>query len=324
MLLVRDELRHAVTSGKHAVTIGVFDGVHRGHAMLIEHARNEAKTRGLGTGVVTFHPNPLAVLRPGSPFAYLTTLEQRVELLKATGVDWVAVVQFTSELSLVSAEDFARLLVEEAGMRLLVVGEDFALGRGREGDVPRLRELGTQLGFEVSPVPLLTNDSTGAISSTRVRRALAEGEMAEVTRLLGRPYSLRGPVLHGDERGHTIGFPTLNIGVSADQALPPNGVYVTRAEVQGVNVQRHNQHWRSAHLRRLDPPRRDLPARFLRRRVRRGRPHRAAQSPARRAQIRRRRSARRADPTGRGRYQGLLRMTATPATRGRWPPSTNR
>lgn len=234
MLLVRDELRHTVTSGKHAVTIGVFDGVHRGHAMLIEHARNEAKTRGLGTGVVTFHPNPLAVLRPGSPFAYLTTLEQRVELLKATGVDWVAVVQFTSELSLVSAEDFARLLVEEAGMRLLVVGEDFALGRGREGDVPRLRELGTQLGFEVSPVPLLTNDSTGAISSTRVRRALAEGEMAEVTRLLGRPYSLRGPVLHGDERGYTIGFPTLNIGVSADQALPPNGVYVTRAEVQGV------------------------------------------------------------------------------------------
>lgn len=234
MLLVRDELRHTVTSGKHAVTIGVFDGVHRGHAMLIEHARNEAKTRGLGTGVVTFHPNPLAVLRPGSPFAYLTTLEQRVELLKATGVDWVAVVQFTSELSLVSAEDFARLLVEEAGMRLLVIGEDFALGRGREGDVPRLRELGTQLGFEVSPVPLLTNDSTGAISSTRVRRALAEGEMAEVTRLLGRPYSLRGPVLHGDERGHTIGFPTLNIGVSADQALPPNGVYVTRAEVQGV------------------------------------------------------------------------------------------
>ncbi|MFN8585098.1 MAG: bifunctional riboflavin kinase/FAD synthetase [Dehalococcoidia bacterium] len=233
MLLVRDELRHAVSSGDHAITLGVFDGVHRGHQMLIERARAEAKARGLGTGVVTFHPSPVTVLRPGTPFAYLTTLEQRVELLKATGVDWVAVVQFTSELSQVSAEDFARVLVEEARVRLIVVGEDFAVGRGREGTVTRLQEIGKGLGFEVIPVPLLKRESEDAISSTRVRRALAEGDMAEVTRMLGRPYSIRGPVLHGDERGRAIGFPTLNIGVSADRALPPNGVYVTRAEVQG-------------------------------------------------------------------------------------------
>jgi riboflavin kinase/FMN adenylyltransferase len=234
LLLIRDELRHAVTPGEHVLTIGVFDGVHRGHQMLIERARTEARSRGLGTGVVTFHPNPITVLRPGTPFAYLTTLERRVELLKSTGVDWVAVIQFTSELSLVSAEDFARVLVEEAGMRLLVVGEDFAFGRGREGNVPRLRELGSELGFEVIPVPLLTHDSPDAISSTRVRRALAEGQMTEVARLLGRPYTLRGPVLHGDERGRTIGFPTINLGFSADQALPPDGVYVTRAEVRGT------------------------------------------------------------------------------------------
>ena len=234
MLLIRDELRHAVTPGEHALTIGVFDGVHRGHAMLIERVRSQARARNLGAGIITFHPNPVAVLRPGTSFSYLTTLEHRVELLKATGVDWVSVVQFTSELALVSAEDFIRILVEEARMRLLVVGEDFAVGRGREGNVPRLRELGAQLGFEVIPVPLLTKDATDAISSTRVRHALAEGEMTEVARLLGRAYSLRGPVLHGDGRGRTIGFPTLNIGVSADQALPPNGVYVTRAEVRGV------------------------------------------------------------------------------------------
>jgi riboflavin kinase/FMN adenylyltransferase len=234
LLLVRDELRHAVSSGDHTITLGVFDGVHRGHQMLIERVRAEANARGLGSGVVTFHPSPVTVLRPGTPFAYLTTLEQRVELLKETGVDWVAVVQFTSELSLVSAEDFARVLVEEAHVRLIVVGEDFAVGRGREGTVPRLQEIGKRLGFEVIPVPLLKrDDDPDAISSTRVRRALAEGEMAEVTRMLGRPYSIRGPVLHGDERGRTIGFPTLNIGVSADRALPPNGVYVTRAEVQG-------------------------------------------------------------------------------------------
>lgn len=234
MLLVRDELRHAVTPGEHAITLGVFDGVHRGHQMLIERVCFEARERGLGSGVVTFHPNPVTVLRPGTPFAYLTTLEQRVELLKDTGVDWVSVVQFTSELALVSAEDFARVLVEEAMVRLIVVGEDFAVGRGREGTVPRLQEIGATLGFEVIPVPLLKRESDDAISSTRVRRALAEGEMGEVTRMLGRPYSIRGPVLHGDERGRTIGFPTLNIGVSADRALPPNGVYVTRAEVQGT------------------------------------------------------------------------------------------
>jgi riboflavin kinase/FMN adenylyltransferase len=206
--------------------------------MLIERTRNEARARGLGTGVITFHPNPITVLRPGTEFFYLTTVERRVELLKETGVDWVAVVQFTSELSLVSAEDFVRVLVEEAGLKLMVVGEDFAVGRGREGNVPRLTELGRTYDFEVIPVGLLTHEEsqvvdTDVISSTRVRRALAEGEMTEVTRCLGRPYSLRGPVLRGDQRGRTIGFPTINLGVSADQALPPDGVYVTLTEVRG-------------------------------------------------------------------------------------------
>ena len=230
MLLTRDELRHAVRPGPQALTIGVFDGVHRGHQMLLARLQDEARARGLGAGVVTFHPNPLAVLRPESPFAYLTTLEQRVELLQAAGVDWVAVVQFTSELALVSAEDFARVLVEEARLRLLLVGENFALGRGREGTVERLRAIGADAGFEVMAVPLLAASEDG-ISSTRVRKALAEGAMELVSQLLGRPFSLRGPVLRGDERGRTIGFPTLNIGTSADQALPPNGVYVTRVEL---------------------------------------------------------------------------------------------
>jgi riboflavin kinase/FMN adenylyltransferase len=233
VLLVRDELRHAASAGGNALTIGVFDGVHRGHQALVARVRDEARARGLGGGVVTFHPNPIIVLRPDIPFSYLTTLERRVELLRAAGADWVAVVQFTSELALVSAEDFTRMLVEDAGMLLLIVGENFRLGRGREGDVDMLRGLGAQLGFEVQTVPLVER-SDDEISSTRVRRALAEGDMRQVADLLGRPYSLRGPVLHGDERGRTIGFPTLNIGVSPDQALPPNGVYVSRAEVAGA------------------------------------------------------------------------------------------
>jgi riboflavin kinase/FMN adenylyltransferase len=232
LLLLRDELRHAVTPGRHAMTLGVFDGVHRGHRALLGRVVEEARARGLGAGVLTFHPNPITVLHPDIAFSYLTTLEQRVELLRETGVDWVAVAQFTSELALVSAEDFTRMLVEDAGLALLVVGEDFHLGRGRSGDVARLAEIGAEQGFEVLPVPLVEGEG-GDISSTRIRRALAEGDMLEVTRLLGRPYSLRGPVLHGDERGRTIGFPTLNIGVSADQALPPNGVYITSVEVEG-------------------------------------------------------------------------------------------
>lgn len=226
MLLTRDELRHAVGPGPQALTIGVFDGVHRGHQMLLARLQDEARGRGLGAGVVTFHPNPLAVLRPETPFAYLTTLEQRLELLQGTGVDWVAVVQFTSELALVSAEDFARVLVEETRLKLLLVGENFALGRGREGTAERLRAIGGTQGFEVETVRLLEASEDG-ISSTRVRRALGDGDIELVSHLLGRPFSLRGPVLRGDERGRSIGFPTLNIGTSADQVLPPNGVYIT-------------------------------------------------------------------------------------------------
>jgi riboflavin kinase/FMN adenylyltransferase len=236
VLLVRDELRHAAAPGgatpqASVVTIGVFDGVHRGHQALVGRVCEEARARGLVAGVVTFHPNPVTVLRPEVTLSYLTSLERRVELLREAGAGWVAVVQFTSELALVSAADFARMLVEDAGMRLLIVGENFRLGRGREGDVPRLREIGAEFGFAVQTVPLVEGDEE-EISSTRIRRALAGGDMRTVSDLLGRPYSLRGPVLHGEERGRSLGFPTLNIGVSADQALPPDGVYVTRAEIQ--------------------------------------------------------------------------------------------
>lgn len=230
MLLVREELRRTVTPGDHALSIGVFDGVHGGHQALVKRMLEEARSRGLTGGIVTFHPHPRTVIRPDQPFEYLESLEHRVELLRACGVDFVSVLQFTSELQQVSAEDFCRLLVEEARVRLIVVGADFRLGRGGEGTVERLAEIGREQGFEVLPVGLLDHgEGSAPISSTRIRNALADGEMEDVQALLGRPFSLRGPVLHGDERGRTIGFPTLNVGVSADRALPPNGVYVTRA-----------------------------------------------------------------------------------------------
>lgn len=228
MLLVREELRRSRTPGDHAISIGVFDGVHRGHEKLVRHLLEQGAARNLTGGIVTFHPSPITVLRPEISLSYLESLEQRVELLGQLGVEFVSVLQFTSEVAQVSARDFVRLLVEEANMRLLVVGEDFALGRGREGTADRLREFGVELGFEVVTVPLLAA-SDDHISSTRVRAALAAGEMEEVAELLGRSYTLRGPVVHGDERGRAIGVPTLNIGVSPDRALPPNGVYITRA-----------------------------------------------------------------------------------------------
>jgi riboflavin kinase/FMN adenylyltransferase len=230
VLLVREELRRSATPGEHALSIGVFDGVHLGHQALVRRLLDEAAARSLGSGIITFHPHPVRVVRPDIPFTYLDSLEQRVELLRGLGVGFVSVLQFTSELQQVSAADFTRILVEEVGMRLLVVGEDFTLGRGREGNTARLAEIGRDQGFEVIALPLLQDDAE-RVSSTRVRNALAEGEMEEVTRLLGRPFSLRGPVLRGDERGRQIGFPTLNIGVSADRSIPPDGVYVTCAYI---------------------------------------------------------------------------------------------
>ena len=237
MFLVRDELRRTATPGDHAISIGVFDGVHGGHRLLIERMLDEGRRRGMSGGVVTFHTHPVTVLRPGTAFTYVESLERRVELLRELGAEFVTVLPFTSELQQVSASDFTRLLVEDAGMRLLVVGEEFRLGRGGEGTTTRLAEIGEEQGFEVIAVPLLAVGDGGdraegeanRISSTRVRDAIAAGEMELVERLLGRPYAVRGPVLHGAERGRTIGFPTLNIGVSADRALPPKGVYVTRA-----------------------------------------------------------------------------------------------
>lgn len=230
MLLVREELRRGSLPGSHAISIGVFDGVHDGHRALVEHMLAEAKSRDLTGRIVTFHPSPITVLRPDTPISYLESLEQRIELLVQLGVNLVTVVPFTSELAQVSAEEFARILVEDAGMKLLVVGDNFSLGRGREGTPDHLRELGTKLGFELDVFPLI-EDEGERVSSTLVREALASGDMERVSTLLGRPYTVRGPVLHGDERGRTIGFPTINVGVSADRALPPNGVYVTLASL---------------------------------------------------------------------------------------------
>lgn len=226
--LLRDELRRAALRRPMAVTIGKFDGVHAGHQVLIRRLREIASARGLASGVVTFHPNPMTVIRPGSPNTYLTSLDERIELLYALGVDTVAPVTFTSELAQTSAEAFARALRDDLDMRLLLGGPDLTLGRAREGTPDRLRALGQEMGFEVMLIDFLQEEGA-KIGSAAVRGALAAGNVQELTRLLGRRFSLRGPVVRGAMRGRLIGFPTANIAIGADRELPAYGVYATRA-----------------------------------------------------------------------------------------------
>lgn len=226
--LAREELSRAAPGRPSAVTVGKFDGVHRGHQHLVGLLLERARERGLASVVVTLHPHPVTVLRPGAPVTYLCSLEERVALLRALGVDRVGVLSFTSELAQLSYRDFLALLVEQLQLRLLLAGTDFALGRDREGTVGALRALGEEQGFEVEELPLLS-EQAAKVGSGAIREALARGDMESVARLLGRAFALRGPVVRGEERGQRIGFPTANISVAPDLALPCFGVYVTKA-----------------------------------------------------------------------------------------------
>jgi riboflavin kinase/FMN adenylyltransferase len=219
-----------------ALTIGVLDGVHLGHQALLGRLRDEARKRAFSPGVVTLHPHPITVLRPEIAPSYLTSLEDRMELMRDAGADWVIPLTFTSEVSEVSAEELATSFHGILRMRLMVLGPDAAFGRGAPKDTAdRMRTLGAEIGFEVVRIEPVMHDHE-RYSSTAVRNALAEGDMRRVTGLLGRHYRLSGPVVRGFERGRTIGFPTANISVAADRALPALGVYATKARVGGHHL----------------------------------------------------------------------------------------
>jgi riboflavin kinase/FMN adenylyltransferase len=226
--LTRSELEREAPAKPCALTIGVFDGVHLGHQHLFHELKGRADAAGLAAAVITFHPHPLTVLRPNTVPSYLTGLEERIEQIRAAGVDSVAPVTFTAALAHVTAEDFMRAVVEAMRASKLVLGPTFSpIGRGREGTSEHLAKLGVDLGFSVETVSPRVEGGL-VVSSTEVRKALAAGDMEQVTRLLGRPYSLSGPVVVGFKRGRTIGFPTANIEIDRDRALPPLGVYATR------------------------------------------------------------------------------------------------
>jgi riboflavin kinase / FMN adenylyltransferase len=209
-----------------AVTIGAYDGVHLGHRALLADLSARAAAADLSTVVVTFDRHPAYVVRPESAPKQLTSLEQKRELLADAGIERVVVIPFDQARADESAEDFVKeVLVDDLGARLVVVGEDFHFGHGRKGNVELLRRLGAEHGFEVVGVGL-TGDGSEAVSSTRIRARLAAGEVEEAARLLGRPHEVRGPVVRGDGRGGPeLGFPTANLAVADDIALPADAVY---------------------------------------------------------------------------------------------------
>jgi riboflavin kinase/FMN adenylyltransferase len=221
MDVVTDPAAFVAPSGGTAVTIGAYDGLHRGHLFVIAQLRRLAAADGLESVVLTFDRHPAAVVRPESAPKLLTDLDQKLEILASTGVDHTVVLRFDRIRSQEEPEDFVReVLVEALRARVVVVGEDFHFGRRRRGNVDLLATMGASLGFEVAHVPLLPGTS-----STAVRRLLDAGDVAAAAELLGRPHEVRGVVVRGDQRGRELGYPTANVAVPDDILLPAPGIY---------------------------------------------------------------------------------------------------
>jgi len=220
---------------KSWLTVGVFDGVHRGHQEIIKKLTTGAHAHEVPAVVLTFDPHPASVLS-GHEIKSLTLPDERANLLEKLGVDVVITERFTRELSTVTAHDFMSRLKHQLGLQHLLIGYDFALGKGREGNAARLAEIGSELGYTVEVVSALSDES-GVISSTEIRKLIEVGNVVEAARLLGHPYSLHGPVIHGDARGRTINVPTANISYSHDKMIPAKGIYACRAHLDGKKYQ---------------------------------------------------------------------------------------
>ncbi len=213
------------------VALGNFDGVHLGHQAVVRRAVEEGRRRGLRAVAATFDPHPRAVLWPGNEPKLLTTPEVRRELLLGCGVDEVREIRFDRELSKKSPREFVlEVLVGSLGAGEVVVGENFRFGHRASGDVAELRRCMRKVGGEAYAVPI-SNVLGEDISSTRIRKLIADGEVREAARLLGRPYLLRGEVVEGDKRGRTIGFPTANVLPDERALVPERGVYAGHARV---------------------------------------------------------------------------------------------
>lgn len=210
------------------LAVGSFDGVHRGHQAIMQRMVTAARAQGVRSAVLTFFPHPKRVIQQLSGRYYLTTLPDRIKLLAEQGIDLVITHPFNETVRQTRAADFVTQLCHYLNMQQLW-GGDFALGYNREGDVPFLRRLGQEKGYTVERIEAMVQYEGELVSSSRIRRSLAEGDIAQVNGCLGRPFHLNGTVALGAQRGRTIGFPTANLQVWEEQLLPAHGVYATYA-----------------------------------------------------------------------------------------------
>lgn len=213
------------------LSIGVFDGVHLGHRRVLQSAIDQARNINGRAVAMTFDPHPARILRPDRAPRLLTSTPHKARLIKAVGIRTLLLVKFDREFAAKRAEEFVRELANAGSVRRICVGEGWACGRGRSGNVPLLRQLGAELGFEVSETPPVTIDGK-VVSSTRIREAVETGDLRKARKLLGRDYTVLGTVERGDEIGRSIGFPTANLRAHNEQ-FPPDGVYAVRVNLDG-------------------------------------------------------------------------------------------
>ena len=224
---IRPKLDHPL------VTLGNFDGVHRGHQFVIAQVLERSRRSGRPALLVTFHPHPLKIIRPGLAPPLLQAHGEKMARIEALGVEHVLVIPFTQAFAEIPAETFVRdTLHDGLGASAVYVGNNFNFGRGRQGNLELLRRMGRELGFEVPEIPdFLVLGSP--VSSSRIRRAIRSGEVELARELLGRPYAVTGLVVHGDSRGASLGFPTANLETPAE-LVPADGVYVTRVRLEAA------------------------------------------------------------------------------------------
>ena len=213
------------------VTVGTFDGMHRGHRDVVQRLVDRAAAAGMPSLLVTFDPHPLEIVNPAAAPPLLTVREEKIEILAETGLDYVAVLPFTRQLADYSAEDFVELVLRgRFRMKELLIGYDHGFGRSRAGDVTVLKSLGKRDGFAVEVVDAVEAPDGHSISSTAIRRSVAGGDLDKAADSLGRLYSVGGTVTAGDQRGRKLGFPTINLAPPPRKLLPPEGVYAARVQ----------------------------------------------------------------------------------------------
>lgn len=218
-----------------AITIGNFDGVHRGHVEIFRHLKARSQRLGLPAIVVTFEPHPLKVLSPATAPPMITTFDQKAALISEAGMDCLAVASFTPGFAGMEADVFVRnVLCDSLGMRHIVIGHDYAFGRGREGTYMTLEKIGAERGFTLEDMNPVGEDGI-IFSSSLARRMISDGDMESASKILGRYHMISGTVVHGREIGQTLGFPTANISTS-NELIPPDGVYAVMVSVDGQLV----------------------------------------------------------------------------------------